>query len=75
MTAPAVLSEHPQIPLWEILARAELHARRCPECEALPPNHGHGCSRRKMPDPAAPKHECGFPAGSLGCRLAHRRRT
>lgn len=62
---------------WERRAREDLDARRCddPECGALPPNHTTECAKRPMPDPDAEKcPACEYPAGSLGCRMVHKRR-
>lgn len=62
---------------WERRERDLLDARRCddPECRALPPNHTTECGKRPMPDPDAEKcPACEYPAGSLGCRMVHKRR-
>lgn len=58
------------VPKWERKERERLDATRCTECKALPPNHRTGCTRVKLPDPAVPRHRrCGYPKGSLGCRM------
>ncbi len=62
------------IPLWEQRERARLDAARCPDCDALPPNHGTGCGKQKLPDPGAARCRCTYVKGSLGCRLSHRSR-
>jgi hypothetical protein len=65
------------MPEWEAAERDRLDASRCPDpaCRALPPNHLHGCALVPVPDPDAPRcpDGCGFPAGTLGARMAHRK--
>jgi hypothetical protein len=62
---------------WEVRELARLEANRCPdpECRALPPNHLTGCTRQRLPDPDAERHDCGFVLGTYGCRREHRRET
>lgn len=60
---------------WETRERARLNAKRCrnPKCRALPPNHLTDCELAPLPDPDAERCEgCEYPAGSLGCRMAHK---
>ncbi|HXJ28559.1 MAG TPA: hypothetical protein VNH17_22795 [Streptosporangiaceae bacterium] len=56
---------------WESAERARLDAARCPECQALPPNHLVACGLIPMPDLTAERCGCEYVKGSLGCRLTH----
>lgn len=54
----------------EAAERARLAAACCPECGAPPPEHRVGCIKVKLPDPVLERHrKCGYPMGSLGCRI------
>jgi hypothetical protein len=57
----------------EAAERARLNGRRCPECDALRPNHLTDCGLIPMPDPDAERCPCTYPKGSLGCQMTHRR--
>lgn len=65
------------MPDWERTELARLNALRCkdPGCGALPPNHTVLCRLAPVPDPGARPcpDGCGYPAGTLGARMAHRK--
>ena len=63
------------MPAWEAAARAELKANACKTCGAEGLNHHAGFPCVAVADPGRERcpDGCGFPAGTLGARMAHRK--
>ena len=65
----------PVMPAWEAAARAELKANACGTCGAEGLNHYAGFPCVDVADPGR-EHcpdGCGYPKGTLGARMAHRK--